>query len=83
MSRLRAFLRPKNPEAASRATATIRKRLKILESYPEVGRPIDDVSPDIQEWSIAFGNSGYIALYRFDGREVVILAVRHARELGY
>jgi hypothetical protein len=44
---------------------------------------MDDVSPDIREWSVAFGNSGYIALYRFDGFKVVILAVRHGRELGY
>jgi hypothetical protein len=30
-----------------------------------------------------FGSGGYVALYRFDGEEVIILAVRHGREAGY
>nr|WP_272952374.1 type II toxin-antitoxin system RelE/ParE family toxin [Sphingobium yanoikuyae] len=32
---------------------------------------------------MAFGNSGYVALYRLDGDVVAILAVRHQKESGY
>jgi plasmid stabilization system protein ParE len=32
---------------------------------------------------IEFGRGAYIALYHFDQREIIILAVRHGREAGY
>ena len=32
---------------------------------------------------IDFGRGAYIALYHYDGKEIVILAVRHGREAGY
>jgi hypothetical protein len=32
---------------------------------------------------IPFGNGAYVALYRYDGETVAILAIRHAREAGY
>ena len=31
----------------------------------------------------AFRNGGYVVLYRYDGGQVVILAVRHGKEAGY
>jgi plasmid stabilization system protein ParE len=40
--------------------------------------------PDaLREWVIDFGDSGYVARYRLDPDEVVILAARHQREAGY
>jgi len=30
-----------------------------------------------------FGNSSYVALYRFDGENIAILAVRHQKESGF
>lgn len=38
---------------------------------------------EFREWPIEFGSGGYVALYRFDGEMVIILAVRHGREAGY
>lgn len=38
---------------------------------------------EYREWLIDFGDSGYAALYRIDQDEIVILAVRHQREVGY
>jgi plasmid stabilization system protein ParE len=35
------------------------------------------------EWVIEFGSGAYVALYRYDGKVVVILTVRHGREAGY
>jgi plasmid stabilization system protein ParE len=39
--------------------------------------------PEFREWAIEFGQGAYVALYRYDGKQVVILAVRHGREAGY
>lgn len=61
----------------------IRQGVKILAQHPGMGRPVEDMEPEYREWMIDFGSSGYVALYRFDGRLAVILAVRHQRELGY
>ena len=83
VARLHAFLRPKNPDAASRAAKAIRQGVRLLAAHPEAGRPIEDMPVEFREWPIDFGNSGYMALYRYDGGDVVILAVRHAREIGY
>ncbi|WP_194270203.1 type II toxin-antitoxin system RelE/ParE family toxin [Candidatus Methylospira mobilis] len=38
---------------------------------------------DYREWTIDFGDSGYVARYRFDGEAVTILAVCHQKEIGY
>jgi hypothetical protein len=38
---------------------------------------------EFREWLIEFGQSACVALYHYDGREIVILAVRHGREAGY
>lgn len=40
------------------------------------------MAPEFREWLIEFGAGGYVALYRYDGAEVVVLAVRHVREAG-
>ena len=83
LQRLREFLSPKNPAAATRAAETIMKGLQVLGLQPQIGRPIDDMPMDYREWSINFGDSGYIARYRFDGEVVTILALRHQKEIGY
>jgi plasmid stabilization system protein ParE len=76
-------LRPKNPAAARRAGETIINAIRVLGQQPKIGRPVDDMPTEYREWLIDFGDGGYAALYRFDGDEVVILAVRHQREVGY
>jgi len=48
-----------------------------------MGRPVEELDAEFREWVIEFGNGGYVALYRFDGKEVTILAVRHGRESGF
>jgi plasmid stabilization system protein ParE len=83
VARLHDFLAPKSREAAKRAVAVIRKGVKALSRHPEIGRPIDELPPEFREWVIEFGSGAYLALYRYDGKEVVILAMRHGREAGY
>ena len=83
VARLRAFLIPKNPDAARRAVAAIRQGVKLLRDHPEAGRPLEAMPNEFREWPVGFGSGGYVTLYHFDGAEVVIVAVRHGRESGY
>jgi plasmid stabilization system protein ParE len=69
VARLHQFLAPKSEQAAQRAVKTIRQGVKTLGKQPE--------------WVIEFGQGAYVALYHYDGKQVVILAVRHGREAGY
>jgi plasmid stabilization system protein ParE len=55
----------------------------VLGSSPEIGRPAAEMPPGFRERVIQFGEGGYVALYRYDGEIVAILAVRHGREAGY
>ena len=81
--RLHALLAPKSEDAAKRAVKAIRQGIKALGKHPKIGRPVEEMLPEFREWVIEFGSGAYIALYHFDGKEVVILAVRHGREAGY
>jgi len=83
VQRLYRFLAPKDADAAQRAVKAIRAGVKILAHQPRFGRPVEDMEPEFREWLIDFGNSGYVALYRFDGENIAILAVRHQKEAGY
>jgi plasmid stabilization system protein ParE len=83
LTRLHAFLASKNREAARRAVRTIREGIATLAAHPEIGRPVDEMPTVFREWPIQFGDSGYVALYRYDGEIVAVLAIRHAREAGY
>lgn len=84
MERCRSFLAEKNPNAAKKAAQAISYHFSILKTEPETGRSIDEI-PDLRELIIPFGNSGYIALYRFDEKSglVYVLAFQHQKEAGY
>jgi len=82
VQRLYRFLAVHNLDAAKRAVKAIRQEVKVLAHQPAIGRPMQDMEPEYREWLIDFGDSGYVALYRLAGDEVVILAVHHQREVG-
>ena len=81
LQRLYRFLAKTNLVAASRSIATIRKSVERLERFPQGGRPARKEDARIRDWIIPFGKSGYIARYLYEGETVVILLVRHQREL--
>ena len=83
LERLRAFLRPRNPDADRRAGEAIRRSLQGLGTYPRMGRTIETLPEDYREWVIAFGDSGYVARCRIDGDAVTVLAIRHQKEAGF
>ena len=84
LERCRRFLAEKNPLAAKRAADAVERHFSLLEAYPEIGRPEPD-EPELRELLVPFGDSGYVALYRFIAEEdaVFILAFRHQKEAGY
>ncbi|WP_026987805.1 type II toxin-antitoxin system RelE/ParE family toxin [Fodinicurvata fenggangensis] len=84
LERCRQFLAAKSTTAARRAGQAIQQQFLLLETTPSIGRPLPD-APELRELVIAFGDSGYVALYRHDPAEdaVYILAFRHQKEAGY
>ncbi|WP_318654560.1 type II toxin-antitoxin system RelE/ParE family toxin [Pseudomonas sp. MWU13-2100] len=84
LERCRRFLLEKDPQVARRAAQIIEQQLTRLETDPNIGRPFAEL-PELRELVIAFGDAGYVALYRFVPSEevVYVLAFRHQREAGY
>ena len=75
-------LREKTPEVAIASAAAIRSAIETLATHPLIGRRVEG---DLRELVISYGDTGYIALYRFDIQrdQVRVLALRHQREIGY
>lgn len=84
LERCRLFLAEKNPLAAARAARAIAQQFDLLETEPELGRPWEEL-PELRELRIPFGDSGYVALYRYepDDNALYVLAFRHQKEAGY
>ena len=82
VQRLYRFLAPKNLESAKRAVTAIRQGVNVLSLQPGMGRPVEDMENEFRDWIIDFGDGGYVARYRIDGQQLIILAVRHRKEVG-
>ena len=65
LERCRLFLAAKTPEAAQRAGQAIERQFLLLATAPNIGRPFSEM-PELRELVIAFGDSGYVALYRHE-----------------
>jgi plasmid stabilization system protein ParE len=76
------FLSSENPDAAIAAESAVRSAVENLAAHPLLGRRVHG---DIRELVISFGQTGYIALYRFvvPQDEVRVLAIRQQREIGF
>ena len=74
-----------NADAATRAGKTISESAKSLAHRPYVGRPVRDENfpPGSRTWFVPFGSAGYSLLYAADGEEIVVLSVKHTRQLEY
>lgn len=84
LERCRRFLVVKTPDAARRAGQAIERQFLLLETAPDIGRPFPEM-PELRELVIAFGDSGYVALYRHEPADdaVYVLAFWHQKEAGY
>ena len=76
------FLFEHAPGSAAARIQTIIAAIDILETSPQIGRP---VAFGQRELVIASGSSGYLALYRYDPAldTAFVLAVRSQRERDY
>ncbi len=83
LDRCRKFLAAKTPDVARRAGQAIERQFLLLETTPDIGRPFPQM-PELRELVIAFGDSGYVALYRHEpsADAVHILVFRQAPERG-
>ena len=80
LERLVEFLRESDPVAASETAALIFDGLRVLADHPLIGRP---VAVNRRELVIFRGRSGYLAQYSYslDSDEVLVVAIRHQREV--
>lgn len=70
--------------AAERALDALRHGLGLLEASPFSCRKAAPDNTFLRELIIAFGTSGYVALFEIDdAKTVTVLAVRHQREDDY
>jgi len=82
LARALEFLYAENPPAAVAALDAVESAVVNLAAHPLLGARVE---ADLRELVISFGETGYIALYRFvvQQDEVRVLALRHQREIGY
>ncbi len=76
-ARLAAFLVEKNPAAALRAVDTIVRGIAAPSEYPMRGHRRPD---GLRELMIPSGQSGYVAYYRVEGDQILIVRVFQMRE---
>ena len=76
------FLHNENPGTTVAAADAICSAVENLGAHPLLGRRVHG---DIRELVISYGETGYIALYRFlvPRDEIRVLALRHQREIGF
>ena len=82
LDRLTDFLLDRAPELAAETVPLILGGLRALKDHPLIGRPVE---ADLRELLISRGRTGYIALYRYNPANdvVLVLRIRHQRELHF
>jgi plasmid stabilization system protein ParE len=80
LQRLGDFLRESDPAAAERTATMIAEAITVLVRHPLIGR---SVGVNRRELVIFRGRTGYLARYSYSlvRDEVVILSIRHQREV--
>jgi plasmid stabilization system protein ParE len=82
LDRLTDFLLEQSPESAAATAPIIVSALQALKLHPLLGRPAEY---RLRELLISRGRTGYVAIYEYDAATdtVLVLAVRHQREVGF
>ena len=79
LNRFAAFLQEQSPELAAIVADAIIARTQILSRHPRLGRPIAS-REEYRQLVLQVLGGDYIFQYRYDGAQLVILRVFHARE---
>jgi plasmid stabilization system protein ParE len=82
LERLFDFLAEHDPQRARERILSVRRAFELLADHPLLGRDAEDGR---RELILSRGHYGFIAKYRWLPADdvVLILAVRHQREVGY
>jgi len=82
LEQLADFLAEADLPAATKTLDLITEAIILLEHHPYIGSVADD---ELRELVISRGKSGYVALYSYEEDDdiILILAIRHQREVGY
>jgi len=75
LTRLRAFIAEKDPQAASRVSRRLGRAIRHLRDHPELGKPLEEL-PEVRE--LVAGD--YIVRYTLDEETLTILRIWHGRE---
>ncbi|MEA3276490.1 MAG: type II toxin-antitoxin system RelE/ParE family toxin [Pseudomonadota bacterium] len=75
LTRLRAFIAEKDPQAATRVSRRLGRTIRHLRDHPELGRPLEEL-PEVRE--LVAGD--YIVRYTLGDESVTILRIWHGRE---
>lgn len=83
LERIFEFNFARDPATALDHIEKVRSAVLVLETHPEIGRPVPGST--LRELVISYGNSGYVALYEYSSGEGLlrVAAIRHQREAGY
>ena len=81
LDRLEDFLLKSDAPAARETIPLIISAVETLRLHPNIGRRRES---QLRELVISRGKTGYIALYRYNEvrNVVIVLAIRHQREVG-
>jgi plasmid stabilization system protein ParE len=80
LRRLMDFVEAIDSGLADRALDAIVRASALLESFPFTCRKASPDNPFLRELVVAFGTTGYVALFDIAGSRVTIVAIRHQRE---
>lgn len=82
LERISDFLAPESVDAQLGALDLIDDAVEVLARHPLIGRLAEH---DLRELIISQAKTGYIALYSYEAEQdaVLILAIRHQREVGF
>ncbi len=83
LERIFEFNFARDPATALDHIGKVRSAVLVLETHPEIGRPVPGST--LRELVISYGKSGYVALYEYAAGDGLlrVAAIRHQREAGY
>jgi plasmid stabilization system protein ParE len=79
LDRFSEFLQTRYPHLAGVVGAEIIRKARILESHPDLGRPLSGRS-GYREFALRVAGAMYVFRYLHDGERLVMLRVFHGRE---
>jgi plasmid stabilization system protein ParE len=84
LDRLYTYLVQYDLALAERAYVAVQLAISSLERLPLIHRMAKGGDPKLREMVIAFGNTGYVVLYRIVSDDLLTVAsIRHQREDDY